>query len=112
MLIWILFLEFEIAILDASLAIIQQTSNLLHVDDPIDLPCGQLAQAVLAALGDHLLVHVALLPIVGNILFLQFFLEGGFPVLEVSNIDVDVIGRYGSLEGVRVAVHIGFIYCD
>ena len=82
----------EVMLLHLPLSIIQQNLDLFHIDDAVNLASSELTKPILAALQHCLLVHPALLPIVRNVLLLQFFFEGRLAVLEVGDIDADLVG--------------------
>jgi hypothetical protein len=75
MLVGFVFVVLEVGLLDPALPIVEETLDLLHIDDAVNLTCGKFAESVLAALLDGLLAHLALLPVVRDILPLQFLLQ-------------------------------------
>ena len=88
----VMLIVLEVMLLHLPLTIVQQNLDLFHIDDAVNLASSELAKPILAALHHCLLVHPALLPIVRNVLLLQFFFEGGLAVLEVGDIDADLVG--------------------
>lgn len=64
------------SILDVPLPIMEETLDLLHVDDAIDLGGRELAESVLATWHDMFLVHLATVPVQRDVLFLCPFKQG------------------------------------
>lgn len=60
-------LEIELNFFDLPLFVVEAALNFFHVDDSIDLSGGELAQPVLVARQDRLLIQRQFLPILRNV---------------------------------------------
>lgn len=97
----------EVLLFDPSLLVIEEAPYFFHVDYSIDLLGRQPTQPVLAASHNLLAVHVELLPIVRQVLFLGAFLESGLSCLKRSSIDGDSISLYFlRLRSLRLIIHV------
>jgi hypothetical protein len=74
--------------------IVEESADAFHVDDAVDLPSGQLAQPVLAAGANPLLVHAALGPEVPHPLRLGPLLQVGLLVGEGRSVYANLVGRH------------------
>ena len=88
----VILLIVEIFIANFSFFVVEEASNFLVLDYPVDLGGGELTQPVLLAGSDVFLVHTAFLPIFRDILFLGPLPEGGILSIERGGVDCNFEG--------------------
>ena len=110
----VVLLVVEIFIANFSFLVVEETSDFLVLDYPVDLGGGELAQPVLLAGSYMFLVHAAFLPIFGHILFLCPLFEGGLLGLEGGGVNCyfEGLGFIDGKTAVGPSLHIfiGFKY--
>lgn len=107
MMIWVFGSEAEEGLFSLSLPIVKSTAYLLHIDDSVNLTGCQLAQSVLAAGTDYLLVHSHLDPVFRDIFFFSLVEKWGFFVAESRCVDFYKVcwDRRRELRLVRALTH-------
>lgn len=72
--------------------VMEDGSDAFHIDDSIDLSCGQLAESIFAAGADSFLVHSALPPKIAQPLGLCSLFEVALLVRKCGGVYVDAVG--------------------
>lgn len=75
-----------------SFLIVQDSSDAFHIDDSINLSCGQLTESIFAAGTDSFLIHSAFPPKIPQPLGLRSLLEVAFFVRKSRSVYADGVG--------------------